>query len=476
MSRVREHAVLTALFSLSRIVLAAVGLPFSYRFDWLFFADPSDLRERLGETLVNFHLYPPGMNLCAGALLAAGGGEGSARLLYAFGGAVLVNALFYLLRALDTPALASFAVTLGFAMLPSTLYFEHSFTDTFPSAVLGTFAAALLHHAARRSTFASWLAFFSALSLLCLVRSSFHLAWFALLLAGALAFAPGRSRALLVKAALGPLLVVTLLYAKNLTLFGFFGPGSHTGLAYHALTNRVLSDEKAAFVRERRLSRLAALPVYAPPSAFAAYFSPPSWSPSRLLTDFERPTVQEPNYNHVFLLDAAGVHRTDARRAVLARPLSYAGDVLVTLATFAGPSTRYHPRDGAPDGPHAEHRRVLGSFESAVDTVMHRFPLRPAGLYMVLPLLLVWAAVRARALLAERHGPARPEAVLLALCVVQIGSVAAVAALSISTESARYRYAVEPLIWVVATLAVRRAVSELLPKATVEIPSASASR
>ena len=73
--RVREHGLLTLLFVLGRVGLSVAGLGFSYRFDWLFFADPSDLRERLWETLVHFHLYPPGMNLFAGALLAAGGFE-----------------------------------------------------------------------------------------------------------------------------------------------------------------------------------------------------------------------------------------------------------------------------------------------------------------------------------------------------------------------------------------------------------------
>ncbi|HEX6277280.1 MAG TPA: hypothetical protein VFZ53_29765 [Polyangiaceae bacterium] len=454
MERAREHGLLTLLFALSRAGLWAAGLPFSYRFDWLFFADPADLHERLGDTLVHFHLYPPGMNLCAGALFAAGGGQNAARFVYAVMGGVLVNALYYLLRALGIPALAGLLVTLAFASIPSTVYFESSFTDTFPAAALGTLAAALLHRAVVRPSSATWTGFFATLALLSLVRSSFHLAWFVLLLGGAVALVPHEARRLVCKAALGPLLLVALLYAKNLVLFDFFGPGSHAGFAYHALTNRVLSDEKAAFVREQRISRLAALPVYAPPSAFEPYFPPPSWSPSPLLSSFERPTVDEPNFNHVFLLDAARIHRSDARRAVFARPLSYAREALETLGRFFGPSTRYHPRDASPAGPHHGHRQVLGAFENAFDTLVHAFPRGPAGLYLLLPLPLAWAVGRARRLLRERPSE-RAEAMVLAFCVTQVVYLTAISALSLSTEVARYRYASEPLVWLLVALAVR---------------------
>ena len=65
---------------------------------WL--ADPADLRGRLAETLFYLHAFPPGMNALTGMLLKLGGSPALAYALFLVLGVVLVNALFYLCRAL----------------------------------------------------------------------------------------------------------------------------------------------------------------------------------------------------------------------------------------------------------------------------------------------------------------------------------------------------------------------------------------
>ena len=460
--RAREHALLTLLFALSRVALSVAGLRFNYDFDWLFFADPSDLRVRPWDTLLHFHLYPPGMNLLASTLFAVGGGERAARLVYGAAALLLVNSLFYLMRSVGISKVAGLAASLGFALLPSTVYFEYSLTDTLPSAALCTLAAALLHRALLRPSVATWTAFSSTLSLLCLVRSSFHLVWFALMLVGAFALVTRESKAFVIRGAIVPLLVVVLVYGKNLALFGFFGPGSHAGFVAHSLTNRVLGEEKSTFVRDGRLSPLAMLPVYAAPRDFEPYFTAPAPTLSPLLTSRERPTIGASNYNHLFLLEASGIHQADARNTVLARPLSYFREALRTLITFLGPSTRYHPLDGSSKGPHVEHRRLLGAWETAVDAIVHRFPRRPAGLYILLPLPLLGSVRRAGSLLASGLATARAEAGLLFFCVVQIVYTALIAALSVSTEAARYRYSIEPLLWLTTAFAIQHLLARKL--------------
>jgi hypothetical protein len=462
MDRAHEHGLLTALLVSSRVALCVAGLKFSYDFDWLFFADPSDLRARPWETLAYFHVYPPGMNLFASALFAVGAGELGARLFYGAAGVLLVNSLFYLLRSLGIPKLVALVVSLVFAMLPSTLYFEHSFTDTLPSAALCTLAAAILHRALLRPKVVTWTVFFSTLALLCLVRSSFHLVWFAAVFIGALALVPRESRSIVVKSALAPVLVVVFVYGKNLALFGFFAPGSHAGFVAHALTNRVLGSEKASLVSNGQLSPLAMLPVYAAPRDFEPYFAAPSPALSSLLTARQRRTIAAPNYNHLLLLDARPIHQADARRAVLARPLSYAREASRTLLTFLGPSTRYHPLDGSPKGPHHEHRQLLGTWETTFDLLIHGFPISPAGLYILLPLPLAWTVRRAERTLTAGSSTTA-EAGLLVFCAIQICYAATIAALSLSTEAARYRYAIEPLAWLVAAVAIRHAFARAMP-------------
>lgn len=475
-ARLDDHAVLCLLVVVSRIGLSLAGFRLYFSHDWLFFADPADLRERLGTTLLFFHLYPPGMNLLAALVAKLGGAAGLGTVLFAAGGLVLANSLLYLLRSLGVSRLARMAAALAFALIPSTLFFERSFTDTYPTAVLLTLAVALLHRACERPAVSRWAAFFWASALLALFRSSFHLVWFVLLLGLTLHFSRRRTKVLVMKAALAPLLVISALYLKNLSLFGFFGPGSHVSFAYHAMTNRIAGAEKAAWVADGKLTPLALLPVYAPPSAYEPTFvAPPSSLPS-ILTSLERPSSGLPNFNHRFLLDAGRIRRADALAAVEQRPRTYVRLVAATVLTFFAPSTRYHPHDSGAESPHFEHRKTLGGYESFYDAVVHGVPFRPVGVYLFLPFALGWALTRARTLLREGDERAQPEAAVLAFGSLQIVYVVLASTWLISTESARYRYAVEPLIWLLAVLSVGAAARAVRARLSARLTATSKAR
>jgi hypothetical protein len=370
----------------------------------------------------------------------------------------------FLLRELGTKAMVAFAVALGFALSPPTLLFERSFTDTYPAAVLVALSAALLYRAWKEPSVAAWLWFFSACATLGLLRSTFHLIWLVAVLTGTVGLQKRDARADVLRGALGPLLVLLGLYLKNLALFGLFAPGSHSAFAHHALTNRVAAAEKAAFLERGVLSPLAALPVYAPPRAYEPYFvAPPPWSPA-LLTSYDRPTIGTPNYNHRFLLDAEHVARKDALNAIRERPLRYVALVAQTVGTFLGPSTRYHPHDKSERSPHASHRRLLGGYETLYETVVHRFPFRPVGLYVLLPLSLTWAFRRARSLAREGRPSERAKAAVLFYSVFTVVFIASATMPFASTEAARFRYAVEPLIWLLVTLSLAPVLGPLLTR------------
>ena len=56
-------------YVVSRALLARAGLPYGFELDWMWLADPADLRDRLAQTLWFFHAFPPGMDLLTGILL-----------------------------------------------------------------------------------------------------------------------------------------------------------------------------------------------------------------------------------------------------------------------------------------------------------------------------------------------------------------------------------------------------------------------
>jgi hypothetical protein len=350
-------------------------------------------------------------------------------------------------------------MSLGFALIPPTLYLEHLHGDAMPSAALLTLGAVLLHRAVRRQTALSWAGFFATAALLSLLRGTFHLSWLLALLALALWVSPQERRRRVLRGALAPALVVLAVYLKNLALFGFFGVASQTSFLSHVTVRRMPLAERHAWVRAGRLSPLATLDVYGSPRQYEPYFVPPPSGLPPVLADFEKRSSGQPNFNHWFMLDASRLHRSDAVAYVKGRPWAYARTVVSSLAQFFGPTTRWHPHDATPRGPHRAHRALLGAWERVFEAVVHRLPLRGVGLYLLLPLPLAWALGRARLLSRTKAAEARARCAVLAFAVFQIVFVAVLSSFFSYTESSRYRFPVEALIWLLSALWL----AELLP-------------
>jgi hypothetical protein len=178
-----------------------------------------------------------------------------------------------------------------------------------------------------------------------------------------------------------------------------------------------------------------------------------------MLNRLDRPSIGRPNFNHWFYLPVNLRRRQDAQACLRARPAEYARSVALNLVGFFSPSTRWHPWDQTPRSPHAQHRQVLGGYEAAYDTVVHRFPCAPVGLYaLVMPFALAWAVRRARALRRAAGADARARGALLIYCLLQIGYVIAASIFLSYGEMARYRYLVEGMLWLILALGVRRLV------------------
>ena len=456
----RELAIVSLLFAVSRAAVGAAGLSFEFSLDWMWLSDPSDLRDRLAETLLYYHAFPPGMNLLTGLLLKVGG-AGAGRLAHALFwglGLVIVNALFYLCRAAGLPFAVSAAIALGFSLVPSTLYFEHLYLYEYPVTALLLVAAVSLHTGVARQSGAPWIAFFFACAAIGLTRSTFHLVWFAAMVVLALLCSGARRRVL--RAAAIPAVLLLGLYAKNFVLFGAFdaftfGPVSQSLVTIWRLPPQV----REAWIARGTLSRFAAVSVYAGPREYlplAAGATPDRDWPAQV-TDLDRPTVGAPNYNHWVFLEVNRARRADALRYVRERPLEYASTVALGLRDYFGPSTTWHPLDGTGRSPHARHREVLGSYESLFNRAVHGPPVAPIGLYVLLPIVMACAALLARSLLRGVDPHRRALGALLVFCLVQVAFVTAASTLFTFRESARYRFQVEPFIWLMTAVCFARA-------------------
>jgi hypothetical protein len=453
-----EHLLLSGVFVLSRVALALAGLGMNFELDWMFLSEPRELQQRLFQTLYYFHAYPPGMNALTGVLLKLGGSHAAlfAELLFCALGLLLVNALLFSWRAFSLPPRARLLAAAAFCLIPQALYFEHLYLYEHLVAALLCFAGALLFVAVRRRRAGPWLAFFTVCGLIGLFRSTYHLTWFAGMLALALLLTRRRHvRALLIGAA-GPGVVLLALYLKNWALFGVFGATSAGGgNLTHVTVARLPEHVRDAWVKSGKLSAFATRHVYAPPGEYldlvpASHGAP--WVDVPALSALEKTSFHSANFNHWAFLDVNRHRRDDALTCITSRPTEYASTVWSGLIQLFGPSTRWHPRDKGRGSPHFEHRRVLGGYEAAYNTLLHRLPFAPVGLYVLLPWPLVWIGRRTWVNARSRVLVRRARAALLGFSLLQIVYLVVTSALFTIGESARYRYQVEPQIWLAVTL------------------------
>lgn len=456
LARLSPHVALSLAFAVSRLSLYWLGLRFNLILDWMFLSDPSWLRQRLLETVYYFHAYPPGMNLLTGLLLKLSPDHvaGLAELVFFGFGLLLVNSLLYLCRVSGLRPGVAFGVTLAFSLIPQSIYFEKLYLYTCPIAALLCSATALFHAALRAPSFGKWLGLYGICCAICYTRSAFHLLWFLVMLALGLAFTGVGGRKRVLGAALAPGILVGALYLKNLILFDVLGATSFAPSGLSLVTvYQMPAEQRNAWIREGKLSPFAGISVYVGYPAFVNYVENDRSGLPPVLGEPLRPTVHADNLNHWTLLEVNRRRLDDALYYIEHRPRAYAATVIEGLKDFFTASTEWHPRDRRAGSPHYEHRKVLGTYERLYNRVVHGFP-SPVGIYAWVPLVFGWSLWRARRLLRTKDARAHAQGALIAVSAVQISYVVAVSTLFTFRESARYRYQIEALLWLLTSLSL----------------------
>ena len=206
-------------------------------------------------------------------------------------------------------------------------------------------------------------------------------------------------------------------------------------------------------------SPFASISVYDGPRPYLPYFGSSEnerWPSS--MTALDRPSVGAPNYNHWFFLEVDRRRRNDTTYYLRERPWDYAATVFGNLKAYFSPSTEWHPHDTEPTSPHRQHRQILGGYERAYNAAIHTFPFSPIGLYVLVPFVCAWAFARARVLIRAQTPEGIARGSLVYFCLFQIAFVTAASCLFTFGETARYRYDIEPLLWLLTAMACRRAV------------------
>jgi hypothetical protein len=448
-----EHALLSIAFVLTRVMLKLAGIGLYFSLDWMFLADPRDLRERLLETVYYFHSFPPGMNLLTALLLELSPDHPAwlaAGLLHLCG-LVLVNSLFYLGRASGLSSTVAFALSLVFCLTPAAIYFENLYLYAQLIAALLCLSCALFLHASRRPSFARWLLFFAVCSVIGWLRSTFHLAWFVLMVVLAAVWHRRHTRLILLSA-LAPGLLLAALYVKNLAVFGIFASSSYFGSNLTQPTVARMPDGlRRSWVDQGKLSPYANLSVFSPTKDYLEFFPSARGSGGPPALERIERASGAGNFNHWLFLEVNRRRLADARVYLRAFPFEYLKTALGSVVQTFAPSADWHPIKGH-NNPHYEHRKVLGAYERLYEGAVHGLFAWPVGLYALLPLPIFFALRRALVLARSRVAAIRAQGHTAVLCMIQIAFVVGLGSLVTRGEASRYRYEVEALIWLLVAL------------------------
>ena len=203
----------------------------SLTFFWQYL-DAEILRHDLLRGIWLLHSQPPLFNLFLGCVLKLFPDSSTfafAVLLQAMGVGILFT-IVWLMQRLQVPYAIALLLCALLAFHPSFLVYTHWLFYTVPVALTLVLSVASLLRFAETSS-GLWARVFCWLAaILMLTRAIFHPVWFVVVIATTVLLVGPVARRRLLVAAVAPLLVVNLWYAKNAVQVGIFGASSWLGM------------------------------------------------------------------------------------------------------------------------------------------------------------------------------------------------------------------------------------------------------
>jgi hypothetical protein len=439
----RYGLTLGLIFVWSRCLAYMVGLRFDLQplFTYWQLLDPQILQGDLVRGLLYLHSQPPLFNAGLGILLKVQGADPGLGLqvCYFLASALYTGLVYALMRRVGVSGWLAVAVTSLLVVRPAHLLLENWLMYDLPVALLVVLAAWCLAQAVAKPSSAVersgesvsqrggrpvwWHAFFWVLFVLCATRSLFHPAvlWLAAVWVWRSKWLPGNSRQRWV-AALAPLLLISGLQLKNLTLFGTSSTSSWLGMSAARITMAALPASQATALVQQGSLRLADVQPFSPLEDYPARYLETAESTPGLqhpALRAVRKTSGAPNYNHLAYLEIARDSLHDGLWIVRHRPLVYLEGMAKAWYNYFQPPSKIEHLEAARGslGRYAEiwERVVYGSVPTPFS---YRGERRSLNLFATLGLPLLWLLGWKEMRRSRAEGTAVARAVFLFLCSV----------------------------------------------------------
>ena len=463
-------AWVTALFVTSRALYAFLGL----RFDastfpgYMQFIDKELLAHRLLESLWYYHANPPLLNLFAGAGVKLLGTAADRFFGIAFHllGLLLAFCVYSLTRRLSDSRLTALLTCALLVFSPAFVLYENWFMYSFPAAALLTISALLLHRYLQTRATKWCAAFFIVLAVLLLTRSIFHIAWMIMVALLLTVLMWEQRRQVLLAAAL-PVLLVGLWYGKNAWLFGTFSSSSWFGLGLSNITTLVVSrEELQPLVASGELSEYALRSRY---REIDRLFSPQALPPSGIpVLDQVRKSTGQYNFNNQQIVGTSRLYASDGIKVVRRFPASYVIGLIVSNRLFFSPTDMNLYFSKANRAAAWPMDRIFDPLLNGVEArsgLMQQPDFGFTGRAFLevntsIPLIAAWwmllayGYTQARKAVMTQGAPDRPRAIVIGFIVFTALYIYAVGTAFELAENYRYRWLIEPLMFVLAATAL----------------------
>ena len=450
------------------IAVHGVYFALGVRFDdtpltWFWqYLDVALLKEHLAESLLYLHSQPPLFNLFLGVVLKLFPGHYVSAFQVAFlaMGIGLYASLFLVMRRLGISSWLGLILSTLFIASPSFVLYEEWLFCTLPVTLALVLSVLFLQSFVESGGGTSAIGFVLCLLLLCGTWALFHLVYLVVVTGGLLVLLPGK-RSILLKAAVPVMCLVVALYAKNLVLFGHFGPSTWLGMNVARITlQRASRAERTQLVTAGKISRIALMRPFQTIEAYPArYGQAPGFESVPSLREVTKSTGA-PNLNHLGYVTLSEQYLRDSLVLVWNRPRVYARGVRAAwLYYFTSTSAPGHLTANIDrlDLPTRLWDRLFYgrvSFEVPVD----RNSQRPLHVVLLVALPLVWLVSLRMALGSPAGGAdlSHDQRLLVGYMCFNILWVAVVGNSIEVGENNRFRFTTDPLSIVLAGLVVQR--------------------
>ncbi len=447
--------VVVISFMVSRLYYWAIGVRFDATTLDIFnqILDRVWLKERLWESLVYSHGQPPLLNLLIGLTLKIDDSASSILLpvIFAALGLLLVVSLYQLLILLGVSPRWGVAACLLWCFSPAPVLYENWLMNTYPVASLLIAGFWLLARFMKQGDSLSGFLAAALLSMVALLRASYHLVWLAGLILLAWRFAPVIKRRTILLLLL-PCLLVGGWYIKNALVFGTFSASSWLGMNWYNVVARDVPDDL-------RQSLLAAgqLQVQAKPfvdlNHYGAFALHPEFEAIPALNASTKSSGTT-NFNHYAFLEIAQRFLHDDWVLLRACPLCYLRAVGQAGQIYLWPASdyvifNYNPHNVLRTAAirWAFDQILFGQVLSSLPNIGDKsgLPSFPV-LLIAIPATLLGGAMVVVKLLRQSDGRAGPLLAIVGTCWF----ISLVNVLFDVSENNRYRFEIDPVLYAVA--------------------------